>query len=99
MKEVPESTLDEKCDSSVAYNDGLKDDFQFLDNELNDSKSTIDELPDSLFDPPSDSLYNSDDDVLQVTSTGSPNENKIENIKEIVGSKLPDPKKVDRRKP
>jgi len=69
-KEIPETTLSEKCDSSVAYDDDGENSDLEIDTAL--------AIGDSLFEPLSDKSYNSDDDleVLKVTSTENPNGEK-----------------------
>merc|ERR1719318_1699743 len=79
-KEVPETTLSEKCDSSVAHGD----DGENYDLEKETSLAIGNELPDSLFEPLSDELCHSDEDedVLKVTSTENPIERKDITIEE-----------------
>merc|ERR1712096_521355 len=69
-KEIPETTLSEKCDSSVAYDDDSENSDLEIDTAL--------AIGVSLFEPLSDKSYNSDDDleVLKVTSTENPNGEK-----------------------
>merc|ERR1719318_2138666 len=86
-KEVPETTLSEKCDSSVAHGD----DGENYDLEEETSLAIGNDLPDSLFEPLSDELCHSDEyedeDVLKVTSTENPIERKDITIEENVAKK------------
>jgi len=79
-KEGPEITLSEKCDSSVSLineKEGENNDI-----EENSTLTMNNELPDSLFEPLSDELDNSDDDVVKVTSTESLDEIIAESMEE-----------------
>ena len=100
--EVPEIILSGKCDSSVTNEEYIdkymEEDATSTNGEVLDSKSTMDELPDSLFETPSDSLYHSDEDLLKVTSTESLNEVILEKAKENV-EKLSERKISARTKP
>jgi len=102
INEAPEIIFSEKYDSSVEHEefmeDYMKDDAASANGEIHDSKSTIDELPDSLFDPPSDSLYISDEDALKVTSTDGLNEVKVQKKEENI-EKLSEKKILSRTKP